>query len=185
MGLLSKLFGDSKSADEALGALKKAAEKVAGDLVEKAEEFAGATGESRSSAPSEPAAGREPVKKASVPGEFGISWGDEMPAEENQYNYNGNFVDYFETVFREGFPQYRIRREFTSFAKPVVFTFSNESGTALVVELKSQNSSAQKLRRQCEAEGTPYLRFYHDHPGWWNTRRYVEGRVSKALGLGN
>ena len=53
----------------------------------------------------------------------------------------------------------------------------------LVVEIKSENSEAQWLRNACAAERTPYLRFYYNHDGWWNTREYVDTRVRQALGL--
>ena len=51
----------------------------------------------------------------------------------------------------------------------------------LIVELKSESSEAQRFRRAAEAEGVPYLRFYYDHEGWWNTREYVYVRVREAL----
>ena len=47
----------------------------------------------------------------------------------------------------------------------------------------SENSEANKLRASCRAQGLPYVRFYYDHDGWWNTRSYVAGRTRAALGL--
>ncbi len=46
----------------------------------------------------------------------------------------------------------------------------------------SETSSAQRVRKACAAENVPYLRFYIDHDGWWNTRSYVTGRIRAALG---
>ena len=63
----------------------------------------------------------------------------------------------------------------------VFFTFTQGGRKALVVEIMSESSASQKLKNQCAAEGVPYLRFYHDHPGWWNTRSYVVRRVTDAL----
>ena len=62
-----------------------------------------------------------------------------------------------------------------------VFTFWDGTKKALVVELMPQSSSAQKQRKVCAAEGTPYLRYYYDHDGWWNTRSYVVRRTHAAL----
>ena len=36
--------------------------------------------------------------------------------------------------------------------------------------------------QECAAAAIPYLRFYHNHDGWWNTRAYVTQRVRGALG---
>ena len=47
----------------------------------------------------------------------------------------------------------------------------------------SENSEANKLRSACRAQGLPYVRFYYDHDGWWNTRSYVVSRTRAALGL--
>ena len=33
------------------------------------------------------------------------------------------------------------------------------------------------------AQGIPYIRFYYDHEGWWNTKSYVIRRTSEALGI--
>ena len=52
---------------------------------------------------------------------------------------------------------------------------------ALVVELLSRSSAAAKLRRDCQREGIPYLRYYYDYEGWWNTRSYVTRRTAQAL----
>ena len=51
----------------------------------------------------------------------------------------------------------------------------------LVVELMTEKSEANKFRRDTQRRGIPYVRFYFDHSGWWNTRSYVNERVSGAL----
>ncbi len=47
----------------------------------------------------------------------------------------------------------------------------------------SESCEAKKFRDDCVRAGTPYLRFYYDHDGWWNTRSYVAGRIRGALKL--
>ena len=111
----------------------------------------------------------------------GDSWGKAMPAEENQYNFNGSYLQYFSKVFREDFPVYTVQQEPGRDDRSPLFVFYRDGVKCLVVELKSERSSAQAIRRRCEAEGTPYLRFYYDHDGWWNTRSYVTRRVAAVL----
>lgn len=108
-------------------------------------------------------------------------WSDVIPEEENQYNYNGTYYDYFQHVFREEFPSYRLERVLAPDARRACFTFWDEARQALVVEVLFRSCSAYRKRLDCENAGIPYLRFYHDHPGWWNTRSYVTKRVSDAL----
>ena len=48
-------------------------------------------------------------KKPDAP-RSGFSWGDVMPDEENQYNFNGTYQQYFENIFRFYFSEYYIRR---------------------------------------------------------------------------
>ena len=38
----------------------------------------------------------------------GFSWGENMPVDENQYNYNGTFMEYFEFVIKEEYPMYKL-----------------------------------------------------------------------------
>ena len=64
-----------------------------------------------------------------------------------------------------------------------VYTFTDGGRVVLVVELLSRKSSPVKLRQSCRQQGIPYLRFYYDYEGWWNTRAYVNDRVRKALGI--
>ena len=105
-----------------------------------------------------------------------------MPPEENQYSFNGSYVEYFDKVFREEFPSYRIEHApAPKGRRATIFTFYNAQGKALVVELMSENSVARMLRQECAAENIPYLRFYYDHQGWWNTRSYVVRRTLAAL----
>ena len=133
---------------------------------------------------SRPVSAPSSVQRAAQPAEeaSGFSWGPTMPEEENQYNYPGSYVDYFAHVFREDFPEYRVTHEEAAKRRATVFTFWTPSGSrALVVELMTENSEAKKFRKECAAQGLPYLRFYYDHEGWWNTRAYVTERVRAAL----
>ena len=106
-----------------------------------------------------------------------------MPAEENQFQFKESYYLYFEKVFSEDFPGYRLERTVEHQRNRTVFTFWQGYERALVVELLSDRSRSQKLRRDCAALGIPYLRFYHDHPNWWNTRSYVVSRTRAALGM--
>lgn len=159
MGFFSKLLKDN-GGDAALNALKNVARGVMDSAAK------------QSGAPEHAPASRCPAAASPY---------DDMPAEENQFSFGGTYVQYFDTVFREAFPAYQITHTGGADGRSTVFTFSNGGTTALVVELKSERSSAQKLRRQCEETGTPYLRFYYDHHGWWNTRTYVTERTRRAL----
>ncbi|MBQ2062766.1 MAG: hypothetical protein II458_08885 [Oscillospiraceae bacterium] len=114
-------------------------------------------------------------------GPSGFSWGPTMPDEENQFNFNGTHIEYFEMVFREDFPGYTVRRESSPNGKRTAFTFLDGGRVALVVEVLAQSCDVYKRRRDCAAQGIPYLRFYYDHEGWWNTRAYVDKRVGDAL----
>ena len=113
----------------------------------------------------------------------GFSWGPVMPAEENQFSWNGSYVDYFAHIFRDDFPQFQLQIETPPGRSATVMTLHYGGRIALIVELLSEKSSAKKLRNQCRINGIPYLRFYYDHDGWWNTRRYVVTRVRSALGM--
>ena len=106
---------------------------------------------------------------------------DDVPAEECQYNFNGNYIEYFRKVFSEEFPEYTITEENITPGRRYAFTFNSNGAIALVVELMTEKSSVQKLRRSCEAAGIKYLRYYFDHEGWWNTRAYVTERTRRAL----
>lgn len=125
-------------------------------------------------------AAQAPAPKAAK-AESGFSWGPYMPAEENQYNYPGSWREYFTHVFCEDFPGYVIRYDDVPRRNAGVFTFELGGRTELVVELLSETSSLNRLRDTCRREGIPYLRFYYNHDGWWNTRSYVVSRVRAAL----
>lgn len=177
MGLFSKLLGDAgeKLLKEAAGAVKKAA-------AEKKQAQTNASKPDTWDAPAAEPSWDEPVSEAPAFGPSGDSWGPVMPAEECQFNYGGTFAQYFDHVFREDFPQYRLEREQVS-GDTLVYTFWQGPSKALVVEVLPQSSARQKLRRDSLRAGIPYLRFYHNHDGWWNTRSYVDRRVKTALGI--
>ena len=112
----------------------------------------------------------------------GPSWGPEMPAEENQFNYGGHFTAYFEHIFRDDFPACFVSREVFDGGRRVVYRFYRDGVPALLVELLGQGSKAARQRRLCARDGIPYLRFYYNHHGWWNTRAYVVRRIREAMG---
>ena len=176
MGLLSKLLGGDKNEKKAVDFLKGLVDEVK----EKVEEAGISTGndtEKRSMPEQAEAVINEAAEVAG-----GDSWGDVMPSEENQYSFNGTYVEYFDRVFHEEFPSYRIEHApAPNGRRATIFTFYNAQGKALVVELMSESSEAKKLRKECAAENIPYLRFYYDHHGWWNTRSYVVKRTLAAL----
>ena len=113
----------------------------------------------------------------------GLSIYDESvpPQEEGQYTFAGSYEEYFAQLFAAEFPGCAVTRERPRNRDAVIFTFTRAGSTALVVEVISESSNPKKLRQDCAAAGIPYLRFYHNHPGWWNTRSYVLGRVNGAL----
>jgi len=165
MSFLSKLFGN---------AVEKAANEVLKGVTNNNKPSNSQT-QPQTQTYTQPQAAPEKVPV----GPSGDSWGPVMPAEENQYNFNGTYVQYFEGIFNSEFPSYSISK--TQDAKATVFTFSGVSGTALVVELLPENSGRFRLRKECEANGIPYLRFYYNHDGWWNTRSYVIRRTRAAI----
>ena len=195
MGFFDKLFNAGSS--EVLDKLKEVAGTVAKEATEAAEAAAKAAGEAIENAKANNGAGFS--RTGSVPasaarqaadsgsdssyGESGFSWGENMPSEENQFNYPGTYVEYFRHVFSEDFPSYRLTDESVRKGKATVITLWNGEQKALVVELMSETSSAEKIRYSCQKEGIPYLRFYYNHHGWWNTRAYVVMRTRNALGL--
>ena len=104
-----------------------------------------------------------------------------MPDEENQYNFNGTYIEYFDQIFKNEFSEYKVEQESLRKGKITVFTFWKDSTKALVVELLSENSQAENTRFQCIREKIPYTRFYYNHHGWWNTKAYVIKRTRDAL----
>ncbi|MBO4636279.1 MAG: hypothetical protein J5685_03955 [Clostridiales bacterium] len=167
MGLFNKLFGEAAKALENLGE----------------EAVRSAVNGSSSGMPH----GDRPVPQweqepAGSYGPSGDSWGPDMPAEENQFNFRGNYREYFEHIFAEDFPSYQVDKEIPAkWPNRTVYRLSSGGVLALVIEILPESSGTKRLREECRASGTPYLRFYHNHDGWWNTRSYVKGRISKAL----
>ena len=185
MSLLSKLLGDSKKElAPVLDALKEAAQKAGVDSLLN-EVQASQNAKPAQSAQSAPASAPQNVRPArrweAEPSESGFSWGEDMPAEENQYSFNGDYLAYFDMVFSQEFPQYRITRETPKKGRSTVYSFWQGERQVLIAELMSENSEANKLRSECRTRGVPYVRFYYDHDGWWNTRSYVAQRTRAAL----
>ncbi len=174
MGFLSKLFGGSKDAEKtALDLLKNLmnSDKKEDRKEEKKQEEAPA-----------PAQDPSPVYDSTDSGPSGFSWGERMPAEENQYNYNGTYREYFEHIFRDDFSQYQLKAEPQPGGKRIVYTLFDLGRTVCVVEVMHQGSDSKKLREKCRRNGIGYCRFYHNHDGWWNTREYVVTRIKEAIG---
>ena len=86
-------------------------------------------------------------------------------------------------MFVEDFPAYRFEKSYIDdYGKHrVIYTFYSGEAKDLVVELMTESSEAVKFRNDCVKAGIPYLRFYYDHEGWWNTRSYVVGRIRNIL----
>ncbi len=118
------------------------------------------------------------------PGAFGVSWGEEMPAEENLFNSGKAPAAYFKDIFLAEFADYELAEEagWGGADRSWIFRFRKGGEDKLVVELLPENSSAVKLREKCRKQGLPYLRYYTNHEGWWNTRSYVVNRTRAALG---
>ncbi|MBO4562285.1 MAG: hypothetical protein J5772_01595 [Clostridia bacterium] len=111
------------------------------------------------------------------------SWYETVPEEECQYNYDGPYLDYFKKIFAEEFPEYKAPMKTINEWRRYQFTFLKDASEKLVVELMTEKSAANSLRRECLKAGIPYVRFYFDHEGWWNTRAYVVKRIKEALGV--
>ena len=175
MGLFKKILKDI-SPDLDLDKLVKKVGDVAEQLASKAEPASMESELAKSQSSYQPSYTEPAAEDVS-----GFSWGPRMPQEENQFNYPGTYVQYFNHVFTEEFPGYQISYEAAAKRPATIFTFRRDGRTALIVELMSDRSEAKKLRRECEANRIPYLRFYYDHEGWWNTRTYVVTRTRGAL----
>ena len=118
------------------------------------------------------------------PGACGVSWGDVMPGEPNQFNSGMTPIAYFEDIFHTEFADYELAEEagWGGPSRSWIFRFRKGGEDRLVVELLPAKSEAVKLREKCRKQGLPYLRYYTDHEGWWNTRSYVIDRTRAALG---
>ncbi|MBO7377037.1 MAG: hypothetical protein J6V01_08075 [Clostridia bacterium] len=173
MGLLDKLFGNDKDAKAALEFLKTFAAES-----KKSQPQQSAAEKKEEAKPAQPAA---PAEKKPSTTPIGRSWGEDMPDEPNQFNFNGTYVEYFENIFAEEFSEYTTEKKINDKGKRITYTFRDGTKTALVLELFKSNCEAKALRRKCEAEGIPYLRYYVDYEGWWNARSYVVERTRKAL----
>ncbi len=114
-------------------------------------------------------------------GPSGFSWGPVMPDEENQFNYPGPYYEYFEKIYKEEFPEYRIEKTSAERYPATIFHFFRGEQRVLTVEVISRKSDVKKLRRDCYIAGVKYLRYYYDYEGWWNTRAYVVKRTREAL----
>lgn len=130
------------------------------------------------------------------------SWGENMPSVPNQYNYPGSPEEYFMEVLRDAFPGKTVRKEEVEYQSPsiwikgpdkkfheqpgkktpaCIFTIQQNGRILLAVELLSVSSKNFKQNQKSFADkGIPYIRFYHDVPGWWNTRAYVTQRALAA-----
>ena len=201
MGLFSDLLG--KAGDVKLGDLAKALDKAASDIGKAVGEAAEKAGidlkdlaEKAKAAEEEKAAqgaagaaqgGFTGYTRVAAGGEedgpSGFSWGPVMSEEENQYNYGGTYLEYFDHIFADDFPGYEFKREPGYGGRTTVYTLGSNGSIALIVELLPSRSESKKLRESCAQQGIPYLRFYIDYEGWWNTRAYVDDRVKKALGI--
>ena len=177
MGLFDKLFGSSGS--EVLNKIKNTAQSLAED----AGNAISSAVNSASSAINPEAHQNASTGSYQTSSEMtsGFSWGPEMPSEENQYNYSGSYDQYFYDIYEFEFPSYRLTRETVRKGTATVITFWRDAQKALVVELMSDTSTAESIRNNCRREGVPYLRFYYNHEGWWNTRSYVIERTRNAL----
>lgn len=190
MGLFDKLLGGNASANDALNTLKKAAKDVGGKLnsenaedafgsILKAAKDVGAKLGAEQNAPArQNAAPAAAPAQAPAPAEDY----DDVPAGDNQYNFKGSYREYFANIFREEFPSYEVRQSDANGGKVTLFAFYRDGRQVLLVELMSDRSEANKRRCDTQAAGIAYLRFYYDHPGWWNERSYVVSRVGKVLG---
>ena len=187
MGLLSKFL--KKVAEETADDLsEKEAKKVGSlfsqaisDIVEqgkKADQELAAHQESASAAVSEAVHELEEEGEVTIPGN---SWGPTMPLEECQFNFPGPYTAYFEKILGEEFPAFRLDKEMIPSGRGAVYTLLDGEKRALVLEVLNSSSVRNKLRKTCRMSGTPYVRLYHDHDGWWNTRAYVVERCRKAM----
>ncbi len=131
------------------------------------------------------------------------SCGEEMPSELNQYNYNGSPQAYFLEVLTEAFPEYTVRKDEIFYQSPMqlvldyggkyhresgpstpayLYTVRDDETVLLAVEVLSLYSKSRKTNRHSfEGQGIPYIRFYYDADGWWNTKSYVTQRAILAL----
>ena len=66
----------------------------------------------------------------------------------------------------------------------VVFT---KAGADKMPRLKNDAAAVHmvnsyvQVRRDSLRAGIPYLRFYYNHEGWWNTKEYVIQRMKEKI----
>ncbi len=171
MGIFSKLFGGNKEA-----------EKAANDLLS----ILAKANEAQKPQTTQPKQDEKPQQQPQQPqyDDEDLSEWEKIPSEECQYNYSGSFEQYFEHVFAEDFPGYRVEKAYVNkpdYKKRVAYSFYNGASKVLVIELMPESSEAKKFREDCKKAGVSYLRFYYDHEGWWNTRSYVTSRIKAVL----
>lgn len=174
--------------DNVLNKLKDAAETVAKEAESAINAATGAANASNYNTASNSSAAR-PAQGIVIPSsepaapkpDYGCSWGPEMPDEENQYNFSGSYDQYFYAVYAQAFPEYRLTSESIRQGRATLINFWQGERKVLVVELMSDTSSANRIRESCRREHVAYLRFYYNHPGWWNTKAYVIARTGDAL----
>lgn len=178
MSLLSNLLKSAaKAVDEIEKSMPDDVKKNIGSIIENISEQAKkAEAEGKQAQPE-----AEPTYETGGEGTGTAYWGYVKPALENQYSYNGTYVEYFKYVFAENFPEYQIDCELPSDRNAAIFTFLQDGQTKLVVEVVGKNSKAKAIRRNCRNAGIPYLRFYHNVYGWWNVKEYVVNRVKSVL----
>ena len=180
MDFLSKLFGKkdaTKEEKEAFDMFKKIVDEAQKDQTAKKPD------QKPEPQPQKPEQPVQQYDDEEEDGPSGESWGPRMPAEENQFNYSGTYTEYFEMIFREDFPEYRVEKEKSRYSsKILVYTFYSGAQKVLVIELMSCSSESKRLREDCRKQNIPYLRYYYDYDGWWNTRAYVVKRTRNAIG---
>ena len=180
MGLLSRLIGE-EAAKKAVDALQDIAGKAADELsnLDKALSERAASGSA--DAPRANTVNANSGRQAETYAPYGVSWGDKKPSEPNQFNYQGTYQEYFQNLFSKEFPQYRIDCREVNKGLSTLYTFYDGDREALAVEVTTQRTESQAVRKRSRAAGVPYLRYYYDHPGWWNTYSYVTARTRAAL----
>ena len=179
MGLFSSLFGEKgKEADSVLDKMKQLADDL--DGVKYADEDEKRIMNGQSAASDNSASFSATFTEEEGPS--GDSWGPKMPAEPNQFNSGLSYQDYFSKVFGEAFPDYQVNREEHKLGKATLYTFYLAGVKKLVVEVTSCSVYRYKVAKDCRAEGVPYLRYYYDYDGWWNTASYVTRRTARVLG---
>ena len=198
MGLFDKLFGDNSNLNDLkkqFNDLEKTLKDAGIELNDNKKTNTAASSSSTSSSQpaSKPVEVYDPLKdllntkQEKKDDSFdkpksGVSWGEEMPDEENQFNFSGRPHEYFKKIYDENFAgKYRIESGFNTEYEGYLFTFYSLGKKVLVVELLKKKSGAKKLRRDTIDAGIAYLRYYTDVDGWWNTKSYVIDRTRKAL----